>query len=91
MMFGYRIFICDECKRIFRGPHIEYMASAFSCPLQCPRCGSNHTLPLSLFAYALKSVYKKIWADLDRHEKEKQQKQVDELSKRLPSESDKEE
>lgn len=72
MMFGYRIFICDECKRMFRGPHIEYMASAFSCPWKCPRCGSNHTLPLSLFDYACKSVYKKIWADLDRHEEEKQ-------------------
>lgn len=91
MIFGNRIFKCDECKRIFRGPHIEYMASTFSRPLKCPHCGSNHTLPWSLLDYFNKSLYKKIWADLDRHEKEKQQKQVNELSKRLPSESDKEE
>lgn len=71
MIFGNIIFRCDECKRMFRGPLIEYGASALSWPLKCPRCGSNHTLPLTLLAYVSKSVYKKIWADLDRLEKEK--------------------
>lgn len=75
MISGNITFKCDECKHRFRGPRIEYMATALSYPLKCPYCGSYHTLPWSLFDYSVKRIYKKIWADRDLYEKEKQQNQ----------------
>lgn len=49
IQFGYTRFVCDECKHKFRGPHYEYMATCYVWPLECPSCGSYHTMPWSLF------------------------------------------
>lgn len=74
IQFGYTRFVCDECKHKFRGPHYEYMATCYAWPLECPSCGSYHTMPWSLFG-SNKSIYKKIWADRDRHIAEMKQNQ----------------
>lgn len=66
MLRGMTLFRCDKCGKIFLAPDIEYAATALSCPQRCPSCKSMHTLPLGAFIY--KSVYKKIWADLDKKE-----------------------
>jgi len=46
MVRGQRLFKCDDCKKVFWGLDIEYMCTAFSYPVSCPRCGKSHTWPL---------------------------------------------
>lgn len=63
MIRGKGLFTCDECKTVFKGLDIEYMVSAFSAPLECPRCHSYHTRPL----LSSKMVYKRIWEAHDQN------------------------
>ena len=67
MQIGYNLFKCDECKKIFIGPHYEYAASILASPLKCPICSSYHTYPLIQFYN--KFIYKKIWEETDKDNK----------------------
>lgn len=64
MIRGIITFKCDECGERFKAPDIEYMATTFSVPQQCPKCSSYHTMPTGTFLS--KSVYKMIWENLDK-------------------------
>lgn len=57
MIRGKRSFRCSDCGKISFGFDIEWQATTRSMPIQCPKCGSKHTLPLG----ASKDEYEKIW------------------------------
>ncbi len=70
MLRGTTLFICDECGNKFTAPDIEYMATVFSAPQPCPKCGSSHTMPIGVGSLLGKmnlqrAVYKKIWEKMD--------------------------
>lgn len=65
MLFGTIIFTCDNCKKVFKGLNIEYNACAFSTPQKCPFCGSYHTKPGHDDKHPLRSIYERIWKDMD--------------------------
>jgi len=64
MIRGIITFKCDECGECFKAPDVEYMATTFSSPQQCPKCKSYHTMPKG--AIFGKSVYKMIWENIDK-------------------------
>lgn len=66
MLRGFTNFTCDKCGNKFMGPDMEFSATIWTCPVRCPKCGSKHTYPRTLFG-ANKVFYKKIWAFLDKH------------------------
>lgn len=49
MIRGKRIFKCNDCGKRFVDLDIELSASIFSVPQKCPKCGSMHTYPISIF------------------------------------------
>lgn len=56
-------FLCTQCKKVFRGPFIEYMATAYAQPCRCPKCNSIRTLPLAqMYLYF---AYKGIWQKIE--------------------------
>ncbi len=61
MIRGKTIFRCTNCHKVFVGVDVEYMATALSVPVKCPKCSSNHTLPLLAF----KHLYKGIWKNMN--------------------------
>lgn len=63
MIRGKNIFRCTNCGKIFIGLDIEWQATVYSMPVQCPKCGSKHTLPL----LASKRVYEGIWKTMDEN------------------------
>lgn len=71
MLRGMTLFICDECGNKFIAADIEYMATVFSAPMPCTKCGSNHTMPASVFSLfgktsSQRAMYRKIWAVIDK-------------------------
>lgn len=64
MFRGRCILRCDNCGKVFRDMDIELIATVFTAPQKCPRCGSMHTMPLFLPFY--RPFYKKIWKDIDK-------------------------
>lgn len=64
MIRGTITFKCEECGEKFKGLDIEYMATVFSVPQQCPKCKSYHTMPAGIFTD--KSIYRKIWENQDK-------------------------
>jgi hypothetical protein len=44
---------------------IELMATVYSAPLTCPKCGSIRTRPVSLMPRAANKVYEVIWKRLE--------------------------
>ena len=74
MIRGINLFICDECKKKFIALDIEYCATAFSVPPHCPKCNSQHTMPIglgSLFSILSPkwNIYKNIWDNMDKMKK----------------------
>ncbi len=70
MIRGITYFVCDECRKKFKAPDIEYNATVFSVPQPCPKCGSRHTIPIGFDTLLGKlnpkrSIYKKIWEQMD--------------------------
>ena len=61
MIKGKTIFRCTNCHKVFVGIDVELMATALSAPIKCPKCGSDHTLPL----FASKHLYKEIWEKMN--------------------------
>ena len=72
MLRGFTTFKCDKCGNKFKAADIEFLATAFSQPMKCPKCGSFHTKPIKLFPYNLmdRFVYKKIWKMMDECQEE---------------------
>lgn len=68
MLRGKTTFTCDECGNKFEGPDIEWAATVYTVPQPCPKCGSRHTYPKSLFGLN-KTMYKKIWESMDNAQK----------------------
>lgn len=70
MLRGTTKFLCDSCGNKFTAPDIEYCATVFSTPQQCPRCGSMHTMPapslLNPLSFLQKSVYRNIWRQAEQ-------------------------
>ncbi|NDV59088.1 hypothetical protein D0T85_13350 [Bacteroides sp. 519] len=63
MIRGTIRFCCSECDETFKAVDIEYRATTFSVPMQCPRCKSNRTFPcgwLGKYSYN-RIAYKVIW------------------------------
>ena len=67
MLLGSTIFTCDDCGKRFVSPNIEYLATALSMPMQCPKFGSIHTMPgiMSGLLNFRRSIYQKIWKEVD--------------------------
>lgn len=67
MVRGMLLFYCSECRHRFMGMDVEWNATAFSAPLECPQCGSWHTRPWSLLPAKIADArYKSIWQINDR-------------------------
>ncbi len=43
MIRGFRKCICEDCGHEFIGADVEYMCTAASAPVECPKCGSLNT------------------------------------------------
>lgn len=69
MLRGVTTFKCTQCGHTFKAPDIEYMATVYSMPQKCPKCGSWRTRPAGLFGKLREETYRKI---LERMEKENQ-------------------
>lgn len=70
MVFGTTTFKCDECGNNFEALAAEWCATCFLAPMPCTKCGSNHTMPASVFSLLGKlnpqrAMYRKIWAEMD--------------------------
>lgn len=66
MLRGVTIFKCTQCGHTFKAPDIEYMATVYSMPQKCPKCGSIRTRPVSLFGKLTEGVYRKIWERMEK-------------------------
>ena len=74
MFRGIKIFKCTKCGNTFSAPDIEWMATSFSVPQKCPKCGSIRTRPGGNSAWLDRifgssdddGVYKKIWDDMEK-------------------------
>lgn len=66
MIRGMKQFKCDDCGHVFKAPDIEWQATAYSQPMPCPKCGSRHTMPKSLFGFVDKGAYRRIWAQMEK-------------------------
>ena len=65
MLRGKKKFKCDDCGHVFEALDIEWQSTAYSQPVPCPKCGSRHTMPKSLFSFIDKIIYRKIWDEID--------------------------
>lgn len=70
MLRGITKFTCDDCGNKFMGMDMEWNATAASCPVRCPKCGSMHTYPSGLDLLGLrKAFYREIWKSMDDRNK----------------------
>lgn len=77
MLRGVCTFVCDDCGHRFKGMDCEWMATAYTAPVKCPKCDSMHTYPSSYnIAFSLgglfglkKTFYRKIWKSIDERNK----------------------
>ena len=61
MIRGKTKFKCDDCGHTFKALDIEWQATTYSQPMPCPKCGSYHTMPKTIFSFFDKWLYRKIW------------------------------
>lgn len=66
MLRGTTLFVCDNCSNKFKALDIEWRCTALSQPMKCPKCGSYHTMPSRIFGFMSKSVYRSIWKQMDK-------------------------
>lgn len=69
MIRGVTLFRCSKCGKIFFAQDIEFNATIYSVPQPCKRCGTIRTYPL--LGFMSKSLYKKIWEQMEKNEKNK--------------------
>ena len=69
MLRGITTFKCDNCGNTFKDFDFEYQATVFTQPMRCPKCGSMHTMPKSMFPFwsPSKGIYRQIWENLDKN------------------------
>ena len=60
MFRGVCTFVCDDCGHRLKGMDCEWMATAYTAPVKCPKCGGWHTYPPG-FLGLNKYVYRRIW------------------------------
>ena len=66
MLRGIITFKCTKCGNKFKAPDFEYMATIFSVPQPCPKCGSMRTRPASFLLGKLKDkAYEPIWKNME--------------------------
>ena len=67
MIRGFTRFKCNECSKKFWGLDVEWRATAFTTPLQCPQCKSFHTYPVGILGLGTgkAKLYKEIWESID--------------------------
>lgn len=67
MIRGFTRFKCNECSKKFWGLDVEWRATAFTTPLQCPQCKSFHTYPVGILGLGTgkAKLYKGIWESID--------------------------
>ncbi len=76
MLRGFRTFVCDNCGNKFEGMDCEWMATAYTAPVKCPKCGSMHTypsgfdimFPLGELLGTKKRFYRKLWKRMDKND-----------------------
>ena len=66
MLRGITTFKCTQCGAKFPAPDIEYMATAYSMPQKCPKCGSMRTRPVSLLGKLTEGMYRGIWERMEK-------------------------
>jgi transcription elongation factor Elf1 len=66
MLRGKTKFKCAECDKTFSALDMEFMATAFSAPVKCPKCGSMHTCPEGVSSSEIE-VYREIWKKMDEN------------------------
>lgn len=67
MFRGIITFKCDNCGNTFKDFDFEYLATVLTQPRRCPKCGSMHTMPKSIFSFLNKRIYRQIWEDIDKN------------------------
>lgn len=65
MLRGVTTFRCTQCGAKFPAPDIEYMATVYSTPQKCPKCGSWRTRPVSLLGKLKEEAYREIWERME--------------------------
>lgn len=45
MIRGMYEYVCKDCGNKFIGADVEYLATAASMPVKCPKCGGYNTYP----------------------------------------------
>lgn len=54
-------FECDACGCKCKGWAVKYKRTNLMRPVQCPKCGSRHTMPIGSF----RDKYKRVWEEYD--------------------------
>ena len=70
MYRGLTTFECTNCGHTFKSHNIEYKMTVLSVPQRCPQCGSIRTMPIN----GTESTYKPLWEEMEKTEKEKEEK-----------------
>lgn len=78
MYRGLTTFVCTNCNQIFKSHNIEYKLTCLSIPQRCPQCGSIRTMPIN----GTESTYKPFWEEMEKTEKEKEEKRLRAEAKR---------
>lgn len=78
MYRGLTTFVCTHCGHLFKSHNIEYKATWLSVPQRCPQCGSVKTMPIN----DVESTYKPLWEEMEKIEKEKEEKRLRAEAKR---------
>lgn len=68
MLRGVTTFKCTQCGHTFKAPDIEYMATVYSMPQKCPKCGSVRTRPASLLGKLQEGMYRNIWKKIENND-----------------------
>ena len=65
MLIGTSLFICDDCKAIFKGLYMERNMTPLAATQQCVKCGSWHTMPGRHLDSPDREIYVEIWKQED--------------------------
>ena len=61
-------FVCNDCGNKFKAPDIEWLATIYSVPQPCPKCGGMHTRPDRCFKSDY-FIYKCLWKEIDKNKR----------------------
>ena len=72
MYRGIIKFVCNDCGNKFKAPDIEWLATIYSVPQPCPKCGGMHTRPdrcLNILGLSDYFIYKRLWKEIDKNKR----------------------